>query len=149
MGMPMPTHQNVFSVLELSVKNQQEQAGTIALMFEAIKQTVQTVQEAESRISISESRIQSIADKIDREVRLFPSEVGELFQAVVRKSNSEAKLHKMDTEEGYPVLVGRIRRKIWSELKKRYSVSKYIEIPRKDFEDAMDFVERFNIADYV
>ncbi len=145
----MSNHQDVFSVLEMSVKNQKEQAGTIALMFEAIKQTVQTIQEAEARISISENRIQLIADKIDREVRLFPSEVGDLFQAVVRKSSSEAKLHKAQTDEGFPALAGRIRRKIWSELKKRYSVSKYIEIPRKDYEDALAFVERFSIADYV
>ncbi len=81
--------------------------------------------------------------------RLLPSEVDDLYNMVVGRSKSLAKQTVPHDDNEYSKQVGVIRRKIWGKLKKRYAVSKYIHLPRKDFDDAMTYLQRMTFMDLI
>lgn len=151
---------NVFSMLELSVKGQHEMSNTLIHMFEAIKELAskaetasETAQSAvkeaknavaEAQTATNEARL--IREEVNNSVWLFPAESGTLHDTVRDRSIDLAKMNQI-SEESFPTAVGKIRRRIWSDLKKRYGVAKYIYIPHKDFNDAMNFVRGFSLVE--
>lgn len=94
------------------------------------------------------SDVKELKLKVDDQIRLFPSEIDDLWNAVANKSialNRNGIENRSD--EDFKKDVGMTRRRIWSKLKKRYSVSKYIHIKRKDFDDAMNYINQFRLTD--
>ena len=133
---------NVISFLEMSVRNQKEQANAMEVMILEMKRI-------ENNVMAIEENIVRLAEQIKDENRLLPAEVDDLYNAVVAKSNEIAKANYSGPENEFTKYVGKIRRVIWSKLKKHCGVSKYIHIKRKDFEDALKFIQRFSLVDYI
>ncbi|GMA50184.1 hypothetical protein GCM10025857_15410 [Alicyclobacillus contaminans] len=145
--------QKIIPMLELSVRNQQETSNALSMMLEAVKQMASaaeqaslTAQEARAEAQTAVTEVREIADEVRNSVWLFPAESNELHDAVRERSIELAKMNQV-SEERFTETVGKIRRRIWSNLKKRYGVAKYIYIPHSQYTDAMDFVQNFSLVD--
>ncbi|GEO26279.1 hypothetical protein AAC03nite_20640 [Alicyclobacillus acidoterrestris] len=145
--------QNIIPMLELSVRNQQETSNTLTMMLEAVKRMAATAemasataQEAKAEAQAAATEIREIADEVRNSVWLFPAESNTLHDAVRERSIELAKYNQV-SDERFTETVGKIRRRIWSNLKKQFGVAKYIYIPHKSFDEAMRFVQEFSLAD--
>ena len=144
---------NVLSMLELSVKGQKETSTALTMMFEAVKQMTATAetasvlaQDAKAQAEIAVNEAREIRDEVRNSVWLYPAESNNLHDAVRDRSIELAKMNQI-SDEKFSDVVGKIRRKIWSNLKKQYGVAKYIYIPHKDYQSAMNFIDEFSLLD--
>lgn len=144
---------NIIPMLELSVRGQQETSNALNMMLEAVKQMAvtaeqasTTAQEARAEAQAAVSEVREIAEEVRNSVWLFPAESNELHDAVRDRSIELAKMNQVP-EEKFTETVGKIRRRIWSKLKKQFGVAKYIYIPHKNFQDAMRFVREFSLVE--
>lgn len=140
---------NVIPFLERSIENQRQQLVQSELILSKIREIEANVSEKAADVERMKSDIQVLAREIRDENRLLPAEIDDLYHAVVDRSIEVAKKEVEPSEEDFPKHVGKIRRRIWSEMKKRYGASKYIHIKRKDFQGAMSFVDSFKMSDYI
>src|SRR5579875_3835418 len=143
---------NVFSMLELSVKGQQETTNALTIMYEAMKKMAVTsetaskeAQEAKAQALLAVAEAREIRDEVRNTNYLYPAESNDLHDAVRERSIEIAKMNQVP-EEKFTETVGKIRRRIWSDLKKRYGVAKYIYIPHKHYNDAIQFVHEFSLV---
>lgn len=134
--------QNVYSFLQRSLESQRVHTDALQLMLDRMMIVESNVNEAAAEIRV-------LHNEIKDKVRLMPSEVDDLFMAVVDRSNELAKRRHAEESEEFSRVVGRFRKCIWSKLKKKFGTSKYIHIRRADFEAALDFVSKFDLEDFI
>lgn len=142
MNSPVQRNENVFSILEQSLNNQRTNLQTMEVMVGEMKSIKEDV-------SKQHEEIQVLAKQIQDENRLLPSEIDDLYKAVVIKSVSIVKSTSNLSGKEFKDEVGKIRKFIWNKLKRKFGVSKYIHLPRKHFDDAVDFVRTFSILDHI
>lgn len=140
---------NVIPFLEKSIENQRNQLVQSEAILSHIRQIEASVTEKAMEVEQIKSDIELLAKEIHDENRLLPAEIDDLYNAVVAKSIQAARHERDESDEEFTKVIGRIRRRIWSEMKKRFGASKYIHIRRKDYQGAMDFVKSFKMSDYV
>ena len=124
-------------------------------------QTPKTRQQLQEELLIATSeevgqlqqQVQTLEKKVDDQIRLFPSEIDDLYNAVASKSVYLTRQMNHDNHEisepDFKKEIGLTRRRIWSKLKKRYGVSKYIHIKRKDFDDAISYINNVKWVDLI
>lgn len=128
-------NENVYQFMEQTIVQQENGAKAMRMMFTEVKNI--------------RDEMRGLAKEIRDENRLLPAEIDELYEAVRLKSINIVK-NSTDLEgDGFKKEVGKTRKFMWSKLKKRFGVSKYIHLPRKDFEKAMEFVKTFSVLDHV
>lgn len=139
----------VYSFMEMSLKNQREQVGAMEMLLQNMLGVEKRVDEKLVKVEKVESRIEELAKELRDENRLLPAEIDDLFMSVVAKSTELAKIRHKEEDEKFTRIVGKYRKNIWSKLKKKFGVSKYIHIKRIDYQPAMDFVNGFDPEDYL
>ncbi|MNN86082.1 ORF6C domain protein [compost metagenome] len=82
-------------------------------------------------------------------VTLTDAECYQIHQAVKLKTVELTKHRFKESDLKFNEMVGKYRRLIWSNLKKRFEVAKYSHIRRIDFADAVEFVQFFQPEDYI
>lgn len=127
--------QNVHSFIRKSIDNQKSNVQTMELMFNE-------VQDIHAEVKV-------LAKQISDENRLLPSEIDDLFEAVRMKSIEIVKMSTNLEGDDFKKEVGKTRRFIWSKMKKKFGTSKYIHLPRKFFDEALDFVNTFSLTNYI
>lgn len=142
MSKQLAEQHQVYSFLQKTLEKSREQDNALQLMLNRML-------EVETNVNETAAEIKVLAKEIRDENRLLPSEIDELFEAVVAKSVSLAKVRNEEEDEHFPRVVGKYRKFIWSKLKKRFGTSKYIHIKRIDFNPALQFVAEFNPEDYI
>ena len=119
---------------------------------EQLKAALKLSLETEERIESVENKIEDFEKKFNDENRLLPAETDDIYKAVVERS---VHLVKSVYPEGaigneeFKKEVGLMRRRMWSRIKKRYGVSKYIHMKRKDYDDALQYIKRMTILDLI
>lgn len=154
MAMELKTNpNNVMSMLEVSVKGQRETANTLTMMYEAMRELASKAESAsgialdasaKAEMAVSEAR--EIREEVRNSVWLFPAESNTLHDVVRDRSIELAKFNQV-SDEKFTEVVGKIRRRIWSNLKRQFGVAKYIYIPHKNFAEALMFVHDFSLVD--
>lgn len=143
MAMNLPErNENVFSILEQSLSNQRNNLKAMEMMVGEMKSIKEDVAKQHEEIQV-------LAKQIQDENRLLPSEIDDLYQAVVIKSVSIVKATSNLEGKEFRDEVGKIRKFIWNKLKRKFGVSKYIHLPRKHFDEALEFVRTFSILDHI
>lgn len=150
MAIQMPeSNENVYSFLQLSLRNQRDQVNALDVIISRMQEIENRVDEKVTKVEQIESNVSLLAKEIRDENRLMPSEIDDLFNAVVEKSIQIAKLNHPDEGEKFTKSVGKFRKLIWSKLKKHFGVSKYIHVKRVDYEPALAFIDGFTLEDYI
>ena len=126
---------NVYSFLEQSIANQKNNVQAMEVMYGEMK----TIRD----------EVEGLAKEIRDENRLLPAEIDDLYEAVRTKSINIVKASTELEGDDFKKEVGKTRRFIWSKMKKKFGTSKYIHLPRKNFDEAMEFVHKFSLTDYV
>lgn len=119
---------------------------------EQLKAAMKLSLETEERIDNVENKIDEFEKKFNDENRLLPAETDDIYNAVIAKSTKLVKTVYAEgdiSDEEFKKEVGLMRRRIWARLKKRYGVSKYIHMKRKDFDDALQYINRMTILDLI
>lgn len=129
-------------LIRKSIESQREQINNMEIILNRMEEIEKNVTETSVEIKI-------LAKQITDENRLLPAEIDELYISVVEKSISLAKARNKEEDEGFSKVVGKYRKLVWSKVKKRYGISKYIHLRRVDFKDALSFVSVFNPEDYL
>ncbi|GIP55907.1 ORF6C domain-containing protein [Paenibacillus vini] len=142
MNLPVSKNENVFSILEQSLSNQRNNLQTMEMMVGEMKSIKEDV-------SKQHEEIQALAKQIQDENRLLPSEIDDLYQAVVLKSINTVRATSTLEGKEFKAEVGRTRRFIWNKLNRKFGTSKYIHLPRKHFDEALEFVRTFSILDHI
>lgn len=143
---------NVFSFLEASLKNQEESTSYMKTMLYEMRSALDEVKETRDQVVDVQQEVDGVklemvdlAKQIKDENRLLPSEVDDLFNAVVIKSIQLAKTYHEKEEEEFKKIVGKYRRLVWRKINKHFGTSKYIHIKRKDFQSALDYIRDFDL----
>lgn len=132
----------VYSLIQKQLEAQRQQNE----MMQAMLNNMQSIEE---KVVGAYEQITELHKQITDENRLLPGEIDDLYQAVVEKSTELAKKNYSEQEEMFPKVVGKYRKGIWSKMKKRFGVSKYIHIRRIDFEEAIGFVRSFKPEEHL
>jgi len=147
---------NVVEIVERSIENSENQLSAMKAMLEQVKLISNETKLVSEKVyvlanDVSEAKkeISQFEKEFKDTNRLLPSEIDELFMSVVDKSTELAKVRNHEEDEKFTKIVGKYRKMIWSKLKKRFGVSKYIHIKRVDFEPCMEFIKSFNPEDYI
>lgn len=91
----------------------------------------------------------NLKNQIDDENRLLPSETDELYEAVRASSIELVKSLNIDDDQEFKREVGKMRRRIWKKANKKFGVSKYIHVRRKDFEDYKGYIKNLKVTDFM
>lgn len=132
----------VYAIIQQQLEAQRQQTE----MMQAMLNNMQTIEE---RVTEAYGQISNLHKQITDENRLMPGEIDDLYQAVVDKSTELAKKNYSEEEDVFTKIVGKYRKCIWSKMKKRFGVSKYIHIRRIDFDEAMQFVRSFRPEEHL
>lgn len=142
MSKQLAEQQQVYSFLQKTLDKSREQDSALQLM-------INRMLEIETNVNETAAEIKVLAKEIRDDNRLLPSEIDDLYNAVVEKSVSLAKDRNDEEDEHFTKVVGKYRKFIWSKMKKKFGTSKYIHIKRIDFKPALQFVSDFNPEDYI
>ena len=117
-----------------------QQIITLNLMYEQMEAFVRETKD------IKEDMIQLKKD-IEVQIGLSDAEAGELQVSVHKKATALCYI-KID-RDGVPFCnwIGKIRSRIWGQLKTKFEAKRYVKIPRKHFKDAIDFVNSVTFYD--
>lgn len=147
---------NVINLVQRSIENSEDQLAAMKVMLEQVKAVGQEAQHVKEEIILMASEVKEVKSEMaqfEKEFRdtnrLLPSEVDDVYNAVVEKSVELAKSRNHEEDDGFTKVVGKYRRLIWSKLKKRFGTSKYIHIKRMDYVATLMFIETFNPEDYL
>ncbi|WP_409346790.1 hypothetical protein [Paenibacillus sp. MBLB4367] len=147
---------NVISLVRRSIESSEGQLAAMKVMLEQVVAVGQETQHVKEEVTMMASEVKGVKDEIaqfEKEFRdtnrLLPSEVDDVYRAVVDKSVELAKRRNHEEDDGFTKVVGKYRRLIWSKLKKRFGTSKYIHIKRMDYVSTLMFIETFNPEDYL
>ncbi|MEK5416301.1 ORF6C domain-containing protein [Paenibacillus sp. FSL L8-0708] len=140
-NLPQETN-NMFSFLQHSLEKSKEHDNVLQVLIDEFREMHTEVKETASEVKI-------LAKEIRDENRLLPAEIDDLYNAVVHKSILLAKVNNSEDDDNFTKIVGKYRRLIWSKLKKKFGVSKYIHVKRIDFKPTMEFIQTFNPEDYL
>lgn len=132
----------MFSILELQLKRQDEQGKTIHTMFDSIKSMY-------SSFTVKFDEMTEMVQEVRDSVTLNNAECTMIQSAVALKSIQLTKDRFAEEDATFNQVVGKYRRCIWSNLKKKYSVPKYNCIRRIDFDGSIEFVAAFRPEDYL
>jgi hypothetical protein len=136
------SNKQIFSILEAQLKRQDEQGQTIHTMFDSVKMMYGEFTQGMADMKVM---VQEVRDS----VTLTNSECDLMQSAVASKSINLTKDRFAEEEDSFPKVVGKHRRMIWSQLKKKYGVPKYNCVRRIDFQGAMDFISNFRVEDFM
>lgn len=142
MSKELAEQQQVYSFLQKSLEKSRATDNTLELMLNRMM-------DIETNVNQTAAEIKVLAKEIRDENRLLPAEIDDLYSLVVEKSNELAKHRHSEEDEVYTKIVGKYRKNIWSKLKKKFGVSKYIHIKRVDYKPCMEFVRSFDPEDYL
>ena len=121
---------------------------------QAMKVIYNNMQAMENKIESTAKEIQDFKRDFEDNNRLLPSEVGEIEEAVRMKSVEIVQAMGVSDSEGlgkpeeFGKQVGKVRRKTWIKVKKRIPVSQYVHIPRKRFQESLDYIRDLSISDF-
>ncbi|MEK3699309.1 MULTISPECIES: ORF6C domain-containing protein [unclassified Paenibacillus] len=140
---------NTLAMLENQLKQSEAQGAAVRMMFEEMKQMHENIQEMKLDVSEKFEECQIMVQEVRDSVTLIDAECDQM-QAVVRLRSNELTKHRFkDSDMKFKEMVGKYRRTIWSKLKEQFSVAKYSHLRRIDFEDAIEFVQKFQPEDYM
>lgn len=136
------TDRQMFSILEMQLKRQDEQGQVIHTMFNNIKSMYAEFSEGFTEMK---QMVQEVRDS----VTLTNAECTMLHSAVATRSNNLTKDRYSEEDGEYKSVVGKYRRMIWKQLKQKFDVPKYNCIRRIDYDSAINFVSYFKPEDYI
>ena len=117
-----------------------ESVGNMEQMMDEMKNMKQDVEQTKEDI-----------DKFKKDFednnRLLPGEVDDLYNNVCDRSIKLVRQMGIQDEEEFKKEVGKTRRRIWTKLKKNFGISKYINLQRKYYDEAMDFSREIKWTD--
>jgi hypothetical protein len=95
------------------------------------------------------TEMSAMVKRVEDSVSLIDAECYDLKSVVFQKSIDLTKDRYQEEDGEFSKMVGVHRRLIWKKLKERFKAARYTHIRRIDFENAVDFVRRFRIEDYI
>ncbi|WP_052476314.1 ORF6C domain-containing protein [Cohnella kolymensis] len=147
---------NVIEFAQKTIQNSEDTLAAMKAMLEQVVAVSNETKEVREEIVFLAKDVHDTRNEIsqfEKEFRdtnrLLPSEVDDVYKAVVDRSIEIAKFRHKEDDEKFKIAVGKYRRMIWSKLKKRFGTSKYIHIKRMDYVAALMFIETFDPEDYI
>lgn len=140
---------NMLAMLETQLKQSEAQGTAVRMMFEEMKSMHENMQEMKLDVNEKFEECQIMVQEVRDSVTLIDAECDQMQDAVRLKSNELTKHRYKDSDLKFKEMVGRYRRMIWSKLKEQFSVAKYSHLRRIDFDDAIEFVQKFQPEDYM
>lgn len=138
----LDSDRQMFSILEMQLKRQDEQGQAIHTMFSSMKSMYT---DFSTKFEAMNDMVQEVRDS----VTLTNAECTMIHSAVATKSISLAKDRFTEEDEAFKNVVGKYRRMIWKQLKLKYDVPKYNCIRRIDYEDSITFIQTFRPEDFI
>ncbi|AIQ68692.1 ORF6C domain-containing protein [Paenibacillus graminis] len=120
----------------------EQQGAVLRMMFEGLNAF-------KTEITEHKEEVQMMVQEVRDSVTLTDAECYQIHQAVKLKTVELTKHRFKESDLKFNEMVGKYRRLIWSNLKKRFEVAKYSHIRRIDFADAVEFVQFFQPEDYI
>lgn len=122
------------------------QAQQVNNVYNEITLMKNEVKSVKRDIMETKEEIQQLRNEIIDEINLDDGQVGELLNQVKNKT-IELCIEKHSSNEGWYKYYRKFIMRIWGKTKTRFSANKYINIKRKDFEPAMNFVQNLKLSD--
>jgi hypothetical protein len=132
----------VYGFLQKSLESQEQSNKSLQLMLNRMMNIENNVNE---RFVEMTEMVQEVRDS----VCLTNAECSMLHSAVASKSTSLAKDRYEDEDMEFRKVVGKYRRMIWKQLKRKFDVPKYNCIRRIDFQEAIQFAGKFKPEDFI
>ncbi|MEC0170830.1 ORF6C domain-containing protein [Paenibacillus graminis] len=132
----------LLAVVGQQLQMTEQQGAVLRMMFEGLNAF-------KTEIIEHKEEVQMMVQKVRDSVTLTDAECYQIQQAVKLKTVELTKHRFKESDLKFNEMVGKYRRLIWSNLKKRFEVAKYSHIRRIDFADAVEFVQFFQPEDYI
>jgi|GEM_PF-4055808 len=123
------------------------QAKAIELMYRKMIEMQKDTENNVAKIEEVKEDIIQLKKDIEVQIGLSDAEAGVLQVTVHKKATSLCWL-KVDKEHvQFCNWIGKIRARIWAQLKMKFEVKQYVKIPRKNFRNAIEFVNSITFDD--
>lgn len=127
------------------ISSSQAQLEAIQGMLISMENMCDEVKTIKVDIDNTKYEVKQLKDEIIDEIRLTQQQIDEIYNLVKNKVSGYLINKDVFDTEKFSVLYRKFIMKFWSIIKRRYGVSRYMEIKRKDFHNARDFIINYNL----